>query len=594
MLALLLVLCGLAVAQDTQSEFVRVDASVQNVVDGITGVPLELRVSAFLVGREEVSQQEFERVVGSNPSRFRQADLPVESITWHEALHYCNRRSAMEGLSTCYADDDSWDRTCTGYRLPTEAEWIAALGASEAIPGEVLDAAHLYRGENSVAAIAGLAEQGTRPVGEGALSGAGIRNAFGNVWEWCWDRFHASRIVDAVDNPSGPQTGSERVVRGGSYLTGPRAWNKDFRSSMPMASRSPYLGFRLARSLEEPADTLPARRFPGVVSVGASGPESPADERISGEPEDGEVMEPIEAASIDLLRQQWMAVLGSPDLSQGPVEAVVVEHIEDAVWKGRLLDLYLERELPCRALLMFPAVPPQGRLATVVIPFYDVDTPAGKDLGGRSFMPPGPRALAHLAVQHGMAALVVRWSGENDGPGYLEVVAELARRHPNVTGLGYWVWQSQRLADWLETQPEVDPDRMAIAGHSLGGKMALYAAAFESRFRATVSSEPGISLAFSNYGDPWYLGERIDLLPEGSDQHELLYLIAPRPFLLIGGDSADGTKSLPLLRRAAALYGDSNGLVMLNHASGHSPTPESVSSAIGWLRAQLQNDPGVR
>ncbi|MCW5962491.1 MAG: SUMF1/EgtB/PvdO family nonheme iron enzyme [Bryobacterales bacterium] len=565
-------------AGEADGAFVCVGASVQQVTDGITGTPLEVRVDAFLMGREEVSQQAFQQLMGRNPSRVQNPALPVDNVTWREAIDYCNRRSLREGLIACYGDDGSWNRTCTGYRLPTEAEWLAALGSSAGIPAEQLADAHLLRGENRVAVVAEQSVKGSLPVERGALFGAGLRNQIGNVWEWCWDRFHAARIVDAVDNPQGPQTGNERVIRGGSYLTRPNEWNKGFRSSMPPSGRSPYTGFRLARSLPHGGESLPARLYAGVVDVQASGDETPK--------------------PANELRLQWMEVLGEPKLPPTPVQAIAREHLVEPAWRGRLLDLTLEPGLPCRALLMLPATAQPGPLPVVVVPFYDVDTPAGRDLGGRSAMPASPRALGHLAVQHGMAALVVRWSGENDAPGYLEVVAELERRHPGVTGLGYWVWQAKRIADWLQTQPEIDPARIGIAGHSLGGKMALYAASFEPRYRAVVSSEPGIALEFSNYGDPWYLGERIRLLPEGADHHELLHLMAPRPFLLIAGESADGAKSLPMLARGAAAYPAEEsagtparraGIAILNHGTGHSPTPESVASAMAWLRDHLSN-----
>lgn len=569
-------------AEDASREFVRVDATAQQVTDGITGTPLEVRVDAFLMGREEVSQQAFQQLMGRNPSRVQNPALPVDSVTWRETIDYCNRRSRREGLIACYGDDASWNRACTGYRLPTEAEWLAALGSSEGVPAEQLADAHLLRGENSVAVVTEQSAKGSLPVGRGALFGAGLRNQIGNVWEWCWDRFHAARIVDAVDNPQGPQTGNERVVRGGSYLTRPNEWNKGFRSSMPPYGRSAYTGFRLARSLPSDRAPLPTRLYAGVVYVQAIGDEAP---KPAGD-----------------LRRQWMEVLGEPKLLSTPVQAIVRDHLVEPAWRGRLLDLTMEAGLPCRALLMLPATAQPGPLPVLVVPFYDVDTPAGRDLGGRNAMPASPRALGHLAVQHGIAALVVRWSGENDAPGYLEVVAELERRHPNVTGLGYWVWQAKRIADWLQTQPEIDAARIGIAGHSLGGKMALYAAAFEPRYRAVVSSEPGIALEFSNYGDPWYLGERIRLLPKGADHHELLHLMAPRPFLLIAGESADGAKSLPMLARGAAAYPAADrtaegtakpaGIAILNHGTGHSPTAESVAAAMAWLRDHLSDSRG--
>ncbi len=560
--------------------FVPVPASVQRVNDGITGIPLDVRVDAFLIGVEEVSQRDFQRITGSNPSRAQNPAMPVDSVSWQEAINFCNRLSDREGLSACYRDDASWDRACTGYRLPTEAEWLAALGGADSVAPEQLAGAYLLRGENSVAAVAGQAARGAMPADQGKAFGPGLRHQIGNLWEWCWDRFHAARIVDSVTNPQGPQTGNERVIRGGSYLTLPNQWNKGFRSSMPPTGRSAYTGFRLARSLPEVREVAASRSFPNVVNVDRAGNEA------------------VKPAAT--LRSQWMQVLGSPKLPRTPVQARVRGQIVEPAFRGRLLDLTLETGFPTRALLMLPAGTASHPLPVVVVPFYDVDTPAGKDLGGRNAMPASPRALGQLAVQQGMAALVVRWSGENDGPGYLEVVADLARRHPDLTGLGYWVWQAQRIVQWLETQPEIDPARIGIAGHSLGGKMALYAAAFEPKYRAVVSSEPGIALEFSNYGDPWYLGERIGLLPEGANHHELLHLMAPRPFLLIAGESADGAKSLPMLQRGAAAYpsdsqgalGSHEGIAILNHGTGHSPTPESVATAMAWLRAQLAADSG--
>ncbi len=583
---LLLFLLMLLTAWAPAQEFVPVPGSVQRTTDGVTGMPVDVRVSGFLMGREELSQREFQRTMGRNPSKRKQPDHPVTDVSWREALQYCNRRSVREGLGVCYDGDGGLLRNCQGYRLPTEAEWLAAAGAEDALAAEELDAAHLYRGQNVDGAIAEAAALGTLPVGSGPVSSGGLRHAWGNVWEWCGDRFHAARIVDAVTDPQGPLTGNERVIRGGGYLTPVNAWNKGFRSSLPPDARSPYVGFRIARSLPADGRDAAPEAVPGIVKVEAA----PA--------------EPLQPAQE--LRRQWMQVLGAPQVPPIAVQAVVREQLVQAAWHGRLLDLTLEPGLPLRALLMLPASAmggnprERGRLPVVVIPFYDVDTPAGMDLGGRNAMPAGARAFGHLAVQHGLAALLVRWAGENDGPGYLEVVADLAQRHPGVSGLGYWVWQSQRIADWLRTQPEVDPARMAIAGHSLGGKMALYAAAFEPRYRAVVSSEPGIALSFSNYQDPWYLGERIGLLSPGADHDQLLQLTAPRPFLLIAGESADGAKSLPLLQRGARAYGAGTGLrttpqggiSMLNHRSGHSPTPECVTAAMLWLRLQLRDGTG--
>jgi predicted esterase len=558
-------------------EFLRVEASARTVTDSTTNLPISVRTGPFLFARTELSQADFERIMGRNPSRYRGPMLPVENLTWQEALEYCNRRSRAEGLHVCYGEDGFWHRDCDGYRLPTEAEWIAAAGGTDSFLDKHLTGAHLFDGPATVAAVQERANQGPRPVDAHARLRASTRRTFsdlaGNVWEFCWDRFTAAPIVDAVRNPAGPQTGNERLLRGGSFLTPAKQWNKGFRSSQAPDARSPFVGMRLARSLPESAPL--ENELPQSIRT------------LAAAPSDANA----EAASI---QERWMRMLGRPSAGERPLRAEWQERFQEPSWTGRLVQLRLGDEPPWRGLLVLPAHHRGERLPFVILPYYDVDTPAGKNLGGRNALPAGVRAFALLAAMHGMGAMVVRWAGENDGPGYLEVVAGLAQHHPDLTGLGYWVWQSQRLVDWLSAQPEVDAQRIGIFGHSLGGKMALYAGAFEPRIRAVVSSEPGISLEFSNYEDPWYLGERRALLPAGADHHELLQLTAPRPFLLIAGESADGDKSVPLLERAASAYSrnpETGSLAILNHRSGHSPTPGSALAAMQWLLRQLTKQP---
>jgi dienelactone hydrolase len=187
-----------------------------------------------------------------------------------------------------------------------------------------------------------------------------------------------------------------------------------------------------------------------------------------------------------------------------------------------------------------------------------------------------------------MLAVSIKWYGEADGEGYDEAVYNHHLRHPGVTPLGKWVFDLQRIVDYLLTRSDIDPNRIGMIGHSLGGKMALYGAAFEPRIRATVSSEPGLSLKFSNYQDFWYLGKTIEKLPKDADHHDLVARMSPRPFLLIAGESADGDKSWPLLLAAQQAYTDKSHVGMINHRSGHSPTEASIQLAMDWLERFLR------
>ena len=149
------------------------------------------------------------------------------------------------------------------------------------------------------------------------------------------------------------------------------------------------------------------------------------------------------------------------------------------------------------------------------------------------------------------------------------------------------------MVDYIYTLPEADHENIGIIGHSLGGKMALYAAVFDQRISAVVSSEPGIGLEFSNYDDFWYFGDFIRSIDPSTDHHELLGLLAPRPFLLIGGDEYDTDKSwyyINAAREVYDIYGKPDNIGYFNHRTGHSPSPESVRLSVEWLKHFLFTD----
>jgi formylglycine-generating enzyme len=213
--------------------------------------------TAFAISVTEVTQAQYQRVMGTNPSIFRgQGERPIENVSWFEAIEYCNRLSDLEGLERCYemdGDDVTWPKgvACTGYRLPTEAEWEYAARA---------DSAFVYAGGDDLERVAwhkGNAGSTTHRVAGHEPNGWGLYDMSGNVWEWVWDRY-ADYVDDGSEAgsdptapeaaPTGPKSGSHRVDRGGSFGAPAASLRPADRGRAEPFTRREHLGFRLARS----------------------------------------------------------------------------------------------------------------------------------------------------------------------------------------------------------------------------------------------------------------------------------------------------------------------------------------------------------
>ena len=148
------------------------------------------------------------------------------------------------------------------------------------------------------------------------------------------------------------------------------------------------------------------------------------------------------------------------------------------------------------------------------------------------------------------------------------------------------LFDGQVALDILAARSDVDRSRMGCIGHSLGAKEALYLSAFDPRITAVVSSEGGIGMTMSNWDADWYLGDIVRQPGFTHEHHELLALVAPRPFLLVGGDSADGTASWPWVAAALPvyrLYGEPARLGLLNHRQGHTVPAEVEPRLLEWV-----------
>lgn len=205
--------------------------------------------SAFQLSETEVTQAQYQAVMGRNPSYRSGADdagnLPVEGVSWFDAVEYCNALSKREGRTACYQVQDhnvTWPKACNGYRLPTEAEWEYAARAGQATE---------YAGSDNLNAVAWTSSNsGGHPhrVGTRKANDWGLHDMSGNVWEWVWDWYEDSYTGAATTDPRGPSAGDYRVLRGGSFVSEAVSARVAYRFRLVPANRVSNAGFRLARS----------------------------------------------------------------------------------------------------------------------------------------------------------------------------------------------------------------------------------------------------------------------------------------------------------------------------------------------------------
>lgn len=177
---------------------------------------------AYWMAETEVTQALWKEVMGGNPSRFKGASRPVERVSWNDAQDFIQKlNNRVPGLNV---------------RLPTDAEWEYAARAGTTV-------AALY---GELDAIAWCSDDRTYPVGRKQPNTWGLHDMLGNVWEWTEDWYGDHSAVPSID-PSGPNEGVDRVIRGGAWYYGTRICRIAFRGYWFPEERNDYLGFRVAR-----------------------------------------------------------------------------------------------------------------------------------------------------------------------------------------------------------------------------------------------------------------------------------------------------------------------------------------------------------
>ena len=185
-------------------------------------------LSDYYIGKYEVTQAQWKAIMGSNPSEWKGDNLPVENVSWDDIQEFITKLNAQTGKK---------------FRLPTEAEWeYAARGGNQS-------KGYKYSGSNSISDVAWYYDNSsskTHPVGQKSPNELGVYDMSGNVYEWCQDWYSSSAYSSSSQtNPTGPSSGSYRVLRSGGWNSSARYCRVSNRAGSTPDSRGGNLGFRL-------------------------------------------------------------------------------------------------------------------------------------------------------------------------------------------------------------------------------------------------------------------------------------------------------------------------------------------------------------
>ena len=187
----------------------------------------QVTLSTYYLGKYEVTQAEWQTVMGTNPSNFKGDNLPVENVTWFDCQEFIRKLNELTGKQ---------------FRLPTEAEWeYAARGGKRSYGVK-------YAGDNDIDNVAWYwdnSNKTTHPVGWKRANELGLYDMSGNVFEWCQD-WKGDYSTASQTNPQGPATGDHRVLRGGSWLNVARDCRLSYRNFYGPDRRCSNFGLRLA------------------------------------------------------------------------------------------------------------------------------------------------------------------------------------------------------------------------------------------------------------------------------------------------------------------------------------------------------------
>ncbi len=300
---------------------------------------------------------------------------------------------------------------------------------------------------------------------------------------------------------------------------------------------------------------------------------------------------------METVREKWLKALGTPAYEIGDGKMTLVKKYE---YEDFIIEMYTQKNGPGKFQRVSMAIPKNTAFPcpAVIVPFYYAEAMLG-------FNPETNEEIEKFSKYPIMIDLVKRgyitisadayyrnYSPENykeEGFSQWKLAAEILKKdHPHWTGMAKLVTDTMLLANALCNDERADSERIAIMGHSLGGKMSFYTACLDDRIKLMVASDFGFGWDQTNWNDIWYWGDYVDTLKEMNMDHtELLGSVYPKPFCLIAGEF-DNEDSIEMIYKAKGYDKDKSHLKMINHATGHKPPKSALNEAYDFIDKYLK------
>lgn len=292
------------------------------------------------------------------------------------------------------------------------------------------------------------------------------------------------------------------------------------------------------------------------------------------------------------IKQKWIDALGKPSYDAPSTKAALVCTFSHAEFDA---ELYIQENgygNHQRVMMVFPKELKE-KAPAVAVPFYFPEAMLGFDPESNEMLDSyrDIEMMLHLVRRGYIVASADSYhltyiesnKDRSDFTRWQDAANKLMQDNPNYTGMGKLFDDTELLVDMLYNDERVDNDRIGIAGHSLGGKMAFYTGCLDDRICAILASDFGIGWNQTNWRDNWYFGNKVEeLIANGMDHTQLLSITNSKPFCLLAG-KYDDEESYKMMLKASGYENEPERLKFINHATGHRPPIWALDEGYDFL-----------